>query len=160
MNLPKLIATFFGSGLLKPAPGTWGSLATLPFAWGLIWAADGDTMRTILFLGAAVVVSAASGWWATAKYLEQTGAHDPGEVVIDEVAGQFLTFLVAAPFMPLYRLDVFVAAFVLFRVFDITKIWPASWADGKLAGATGVMLDDLFAGVYAGAVLVLVSQFM
>jgi len=160
MNLPKLIATFFGSGLLKPASGTWGSLATLPFVWLIFWASDGNTMMAFGLLASATGAATGIGWWATAKYLEATGSHDPSEVVIDEVAGQLLTFLVALFFIPVFTWDVFLAAFLLFRIFDITKVWPANWADGQLEGATGVMLDDLFAGVYAGLVLILVHRFI
>jgi len=151
MNLPTLTATFFGVGNFRPAPGTWGSAAALPFIWLVLW--FGGTAGLALF----TVLAIAAGWWATAKYLEATGKSDPGEVVIDEVAGQALTYLVAAPFINVFSLDVFAAGFVLFRVFDIVKVWPANWADQQLPGAAGVMIDDLFAGVYGGGILILVS---
>ncbi len=160
MDVPKLIATFFGAGQLNPAPGTWGSVVTLPLVWLLIQVGGGNTLYTVGFLALGTAIAAGIGWWSTARYLEQTGKHDPSEVVIDEVAGQLMTFLVAAPFMHLNSLDVFVAGFFLFRFFDITKIWPANWADSQLEGATGVMLDDLFAGVYAGLILILINWLM
>jgi phosphatidylglycerophosphatase A len=73
---------------------------------------------------------------------------DPAPVVIDEVAGQWLTLLAADPDMVLYG-----AGFVLFRAADIFKPWPASWADKHVAGGFGVMLDDVIAGAYAGLTL-------
>jgi phosphatidylglycerophosphatase A len=81
----------------------------------------------------------------------KTGFEDPGAVVIDEVAGQWLVLAVAP-------LDVwyFAAAFVLFRVFDIAKPWPVSWADRRIKGGFGVMFDDILAGLYGAAVLLVV----
>ncbi len=151
MTASTLIATFFGVGRFRPAPGTWGSAAALPIIWIALWL--GEMGGLTVFFAAAL----GAGWWATARYLAATGKRDPGEVVIDEVAGQALTYLVAAPFVNVFSLDVFAAGFVLFRLFDIVKVWPASWADRTLPGATGVMVDDIIAGVYAGLVLILIG---
>ena len=72
---------------------------------------------------------------------------DPGSIVIDEVAGQWLALVFAAPDNPWH----FFAAFLLFRFFDIIKTWPASWAQDQLPGGWGVMMDDIVAGLYAAA---------
>ena len=142
------LATAFGIGFLPLGPGTWASLATLPVAW-LIGAAGGP----------AALVAAASivflvGCWAGGVFAAARGVKDPGAVVIDEVAGQLLTLAVAPP-----RLFPYAVGFLLFRLADIVKPWPASWADQRLAGGLGIMLDDAFAAIYAGAVLFLLLRF-
>ena len=136
-----LIATWFGSGLIKGIPGTWGSLASLPFAalialLGGFWA-----------LLAAAVIAFLVGVWASGRYAEASGQGDPGPVVIDEVAGQWL----ALALLPLEPLP-YLAAFVAFRVFDILKPWPASWLDRNTKGGLGIMADDMVAGAYAGII--------
>ncbi len=133
-----LVATWGGSGLLPGAPGTWGSLATLPFAWAIA------TYYGPQWLLLAAAVAFAAGLAATRRYLRNSRHKDPGSVVIDETAGQFLA-LAAVPADPLWYL----AGFALFRAFDILKPWPVSWADRDLPGEWGVMVDDLLAGGYA-----------
>ena len=133
-----LVATWGGSGLLPGAPGTWGSLATLPFAWAIA------TYYGPQWLLLAVAVAFAAGLIATRRYLRNSRQKDPGNVVIDETAGQFLA-LAAVPADPLWYL----AGFALFRAFDILKPWPVSWADRDLPGEWGVMVDDVLAGGYA-----------
>ncbi len=137
------LATWFGIGNLPAAPGTFGSLAALPLAW-LLANYGGATA-----LAVAVVIVFAVGWWASAVYVETTGIDDPGPVVIDEVAGQWLTLLAAAPGVWWHWL----AGFVLFRLFDIVKPWPVGWADKRIKGGFGVMFDDILAAVYAFAFL-------
>lgn len=137
-----ILATWFGAGKLPLAPGTWGSLAALPFAWGLAWLGGPGA----LLAGAAVVLGV--GIWASNRVIQASGAKDPGEIVIDEVAGQWLA-LAAAPLDPL----AYAAGFALFRVFDIFKPWPAGWIDAKMGGGAGIMLDDIIAGAYAGVAL-------
>ena len=141
-----LLATWLGSGYLPGAPGTWGSLAAVPFAAVLAWAGG-----PWLLLGAALLVVPV-GLWATRGYMERTGTHDPGRVVIDEVAGVWLALAAAAP-VPEPRW--YAAGFLLFRLFDILKPFPVGWADRQLPGAWGVMLDDVLAGAYAAALLLL-----
>jgi phosphatidylglycerophosphatase A len=137
-----LLATWFGVGLIPIAPGTWGSLAALPFAWAIssLWGATG--------LAIAIAVVFFAGWWAAAVVAKTSSVKDPGAIVIDEVAGQWLVLL-AAPRDPL----AWVLAFLLFRIFDIWKPWPVRWADRDITGGLGVMLDDLLAAVYAALVL-------
>lgn len=137
-----LIATWFGAGLLPRAPGTWGSAAALPFAWAIAWL-GGPTALAISALAAFAV-----GLWAAETYSRHSGIKDASPIVIDEVAGQWLT-LIAAPLDPF----AYLAGFLLFRLADIIKPWPANWADRRLDGGLGVMLDDLFAGLYAALAL-------
>ncbi len=151
MTLASLIATVGGVGHLRPAPGTWGSAAGLVLAYGAVWAAGlpGLFVLTIAAIGA--------GWWSVGVYLKSAANDDPTEVVIDEVAGQCLALMIVAAFVPNLTLDIFVAAFVLFRLFDILKIWPVDLAERGLPGAGGVMMDDLVAGTYAGVIVILIG---
>jgi len=136
------LSTWGGSGLLPSAPGTWGALFTLPFAW-IIAETWGNEA---LFIAAALAFFV--GLWSSDRYLRHSTSKDPGAIVIDETAGQFL----ALALVPV-ELWWYAAGFVLFRLADIYKPWPASWADRSLKGALGVMTDDIFAAVYALVVL-------
>jgi phosphatidylglycerophosphatase A len=142
-----VVATWFAAGLLPFSPGTWGSLAALPFAWAIV-AAAGKT-------GLAIATSAlvGIGAWAAKAVIADLGLDDPGAVVVDEVAGQWLVLL-AAP----RRLWAYALGFVLFRLFDIWKPWPVGWADRHVRGGFGVMLDDLLAAVYAAIVLLAIER--
>lgn len=135
-----MVATLGGIGRLRPAPGTWGSLAVLPAV--LL----GPTGTLLL-----AVVATVAGWLAV-RALPQDGKQDPGWIVVDEAAGMLL----ALAALPAGAGWAGVAlAFLLFRGFDILKPWPVSWAD-RQAGATGVMLDDILAGaITAGLLLAL-----
>lgn len=140
-----LIATVGGIGHLPKAPGSWASLAALPLAWLL----DGLAGRSgILITG---IVIALAGIWAGRIYVDRHRAEDPGEVVVDEVTGQLLV-LAALPL----SLVTTIVGFALFRLFDIWKPWPVSWADRKVKGGLGVMLDDLLAAAYAALALVVI----
>ena len=136
-----LLATWFGSGLLRKAPGTFGSLAALPFAALIFWAGG-----NLALLIAAIVVFGL-GLAVSGRYSQAGGDPDPGAVVIDEVAGQWLTL---APLC--LTVESFALGFVLFRFFDIAKLWPISLAERRLSGALGIMADDMVAGLFAGAV--------
>ncbi|WP_299442659.1 phosphatidylglycerophosphatase A [uncultured Rhodospira sp.] len=142
------LATWFGSGLSPVAPGTAGSLAALPFAWLLAWAGGAWTLlgATVMVFGVGVVVSEA--------YRQTAGRKDPSEVVIDEVAGQWLTLGLVLLVWPMDSLIV-ALSFLAFRIADITKPWPANAIDRRMDGGLGIMLDDMVAGLYAaGAVLI------
>ena len=144
------LATWFGSGLIRKAPGTWGSLAALPCGWALL--AFGG--RWVL-VGAIVLVFFL-GLWAAGLYARALGGvEDPGEIVIDEVAGQWIAVLAIAlsPMKP--YLFSYGAAFLLFRLFDIWKPWPVGTLDRKLKGALGIMADDIAAGLYAAIFCIL-----
>ncbi len=131
-----LLATWFGCGLLPKAPGTWGSLAALPVVW-VVAVGAGSPGVTVF-----VVIVGLAGIWAAGRYAAAIGRQDPGSVVIDEVAGQALALVAVAPDPMVYGF-----AFALFRLFDILKPWPISWADRKVRGGLGIMLDDILAGV-------------
>jgi len=136
----KLVATGLGSGYSPFAPGTAGSLVGLalfvPLA-GCSWPVQ------LLAVAIVSVVGALAG----GRVATLLGLEDPGLVVVDEVAGQWLT-LVALPFTPVIA----VAGFLLFRVMDIVKPWPARDLE-NLPGGWGIMADDLAAGIYAQLVL-------
>ncbi len=139
-----LVATWFGAGLLPWAPGTWGSLAALPCAW------------VIANLAGATAVSAAAlvifvlGCWAAGMLATTSGQYDPGFIVVDEVASQLLVLAVCPLDWRFY-----LAGFLLFRLFDITKPWPARLVERRVAGGLGIMLDDVVAAIYAVAVLLI-----
>ncbi|WGI20342.1 phosphatidylglycerophosphatase A [Amylibacter sp. IMCC11727] len=149
----KLIATWFYAGLLPKVPGTWGSAAALPFA--VVLHALGGFPA--LLIGTIVVFFV--GWWATAEVTRGQAEHDPGMVVIDEVAGQWITLMPLSYVLWSHGSSVtilpwpgLVGGFFLFRLFDILKPWPVSWADKK-STPFGVMFDDVLAGIMAAVVL-------
>ncbi len=141
-----LAATWFGAGLLPKLPGTWGSLAALPFAWIIVslggWPALAVSAALVFLLGC----------WAAGIYSRHAGIDDPGAIVIDEVAGQWLVLLA----VPL-DLGLYILGFVVFRVFDIWKPWPVRWADRYVKGGVGVMLDDVLAAVYGLVIMAAVA---
>jgi phosphatidylglycerophosphatase A len=157
--LPTLLATWFLVGKAPKAPGTFGTLAALPLAYGLWLVAGGFGV----LVGAAVITLL--GTWASGAYMRQSGAvHDPGEIVIDEVAGILLLIglwhLLFAPQFPVLPLHWLAGSFVMFRMFDILKPWPISLADAKVKGGFGVMFDDLLAGLYPIALFYVAHYFM
>lgn len=149
MSAARFIATVGGVGYLRPAPGTWGSLAALPLAWVL------HVLGGFPLLCLGVVAAFSSGWWATSVMTRGGPDHDPSEIVIDEVAGQWIALLaLSAPAwhagIAIHKLwPGWIAAFLLFRLFDIWKPGPVGWADRR-GDALGVMLDDVIAGLFAG----------
>jgi phosphatidylglycerophosphatase A len=146
----RFIVTWGGAGLSPRAPGTVGSAAALPFA-ALIHATLGGGA-----LLAASLLLCLIGIKLSDRYMEKfSRMDDPGEIVIDEVAGVWLTLAVAHLSVESYLLG-----FLAFRFFDIVKPWPVSWADTKLEGGLGVMMDDMLAGVMAAAVLILAEMYV
>ena len=146
-----LIATFFGIGHLKPGPGTWGSLATV-IVWAAISVSIDPSHRTIATILAAAVVTIV-GIPAATQVARATGGKDPQFVVIDEVAGQFVA-LIAVPL----AWKSFLAGFILFRAFDIWKPFPIRRLE-QLPEGTGIVVDDLGAGLYALAIMHLLLHF-
>ncbi len=144
------LATFFGAGLLRPGPGTWGSLAAAAIWYFGLGALHPTPVHAMVATVAGAAVITLIGIPAATRVERESGRIDPGFVVIDEVAGQWLALAVA----PLdWRYGI--AGFVLFRIFDIVKPWPVRQLE-KLHGGTGIMLDDLAAGAYALIVILLV----
>lgn len=156
MRLSHLVATVGHVGHLRPAPGTWGSLAALPLAWAL------HALAGPWLLVLAALAAFAAGWWATARETAGQDDPDPSEIVIDEVAGQWIAFLpvsigavwAGAPLTALW--PGWIAAFVLFRLFDILKPGWVGRADRR-GDALGVMLDDVVAGIFAALGVVLLA---
>lgn len=148
--MSKWIATFFGVGLIPFAPGTFGSLAALP-VWYLLTSLGG---WPLVVLG--VIIVYVSGVWATGVETLGSSNHDPSEIVIDEVAGQWLALLPLSLGLGVSGIAGAVLAFALFRFFDITKPGPVGWAD-RLNTPTGVMLDDVIAGLVSAIVLILIG---
>jgi phosphatidylglycerophosphatase A len=155
--MSRALATLFGVGLLPGAPGTWGSAAAVLLAWIIhaLTGFPGLVLATLAVLGL--------GWWAVAEATRDSADKDPSEIVIDEVAGQWIALwplsagLWAAGAAPwVFPWPGWVAAFVLFRLFDVWKPGPVGWADRK-GGALGVMLDDVIAGVFAAALVALAA---
>lgn len=140
MNRHLLIATMGGIGRLKPAPGTWGSLVVLPLV----------LLGPIAALLLALLVTLI-GFFAVREVLRDAPDQDPGWIVVDEAAGMLLALAGLSVDASLWSVLI---AFGLFRVFDILKPWPISWADQQ-KGAFGVMLDDIVAGALAAAALML-----
>ena len=146
MNFPNLkkpshlFATWFGIGLIRPAPGTWGSLAAL-----LIWYFAEFLHSSIhIFLPIFILFS----WLACSQASQDSQSKDHSSIVIDEVAGM----LVALSFVA-HEIIIYLWAFLLFRFFDIWKPWPVSWADNNVKGGLGIILDDLIAGLFAGGII-------
>lgn len=144
-----LITTFFGVGKLRPAPGTWGSAAAV------LLAVIAYEAGAALLVPVGFVLATLLGFWAVPKAIAHSDDKDPSEIVIDEVAGQWLAMCFTV--IPLWRHGVsiidawpgFVVPFLLFRLFDIWKPWLVGRADRR-GDATGLMLDDLWAGLFAG----------
>jgi phosphatidylglycerophosphatase A len=143
------IAFGAGAGLAKRAPGTWGTLATLPI---YLLCHQFGGWAAVAAMGALIFVL---GIWASNVTGRALGVADHGGIVVDEIAA-FLLVLAAVPFMWQWV----AVAFLLFRVFDIAKPWPISVADRRIKGGFGVMFDDLLAAVYSILCLLLLQKFL
>jgi phosphatidylglycerophosphatase A len=146
MSIPKnntiiFLATWGLIGFSPVAPGTFGTIAALPLC---LWMASLGDLSGGVFL---VLLTAASIWIAHCA-AEITGKKDPGTVVIDEVCGMVVA-LFALPFTPFFV----VGGFFLFRAFDTLKPWPIRWADKKIPGGIGIILDDIIAGIFTNTLL-------
>ncbi len=162
--MTRLLTIFFGVGLLRPAPGTWGSAVALLLGVVILRYAGFPV------LVAATVAVTLLGFWACNAELKDRPGADPSEIVIDEVAGQWLTLLFPAAgfyFAPAAQAALqanggwlpwpaWIFPFALFRLFDIWKPWLIGRADQRHDPA-GVMLDDLWAGLFAGIVTVILA---
>ena len=144
-----LVATVGGVGSIRPAPGTWGSLVAACLGLVVVLLVPGAWLSWVfLALAAAALIA---GLITTSAAQDHYGTLDPGQVVIDEVAGLWLALtIIPGAWLDARPLLGVVAAFALFRIMDIAKPWPVT-AIERLPGTWGVMCDDLVAGVAAGA---------
>ena len=149
MSLYSVLATWFGLGKLRYAPGSMGSLSALPLAW---WLSNSYGSQILISVSVMLFII---GVWASAAYANNIGQPDPGSVIIDEVAGQLFTLCFVT--VDLWTLA---AGFVLFRFFDIAKPWPIYWIDKKVKGGFGIMLDDIIAAIFAIPILYLFEIFI
>lgn len=149
--MQKLFVTFFYSGLLRPAPGTWGSLAGAIVGVGIYYYIGLETLfmaSILLFLASISIID---------SYEAKSGTHDDSSIVIDEVAGVWLAISIALSSWQQLGVDKFgwisvILAFVFFRILDITKPSIIGRLDRNLKGGLGVMSDDMVAGLFAGLI--------
>jgi phosphatidylglycerophosphatase A len=149
--LATMVATFFGVGRIRPGPGTWASAATIILWWFLTRLIPGAWQAPSAILLALLVI--AVGIPAATRAARGAGVEDPGFVVIDEVAGQLIT-LIAVP----VSWKSLVVGFILFRGFDIVKPPPIRSLE-RLPDGTGIVIDDVGAGLYALVVMQLLLHF-
>lgn len=147
-TLSGFFALGFGSGLAPRAPGTCGSLIALPLAIPLM-------LLSPLQLGAFLLVAFGFGIYCCEKTCQRMLVQDPGAIVWDEIVAMWLVLA----FAPL-KWHWWLAAFLLFRLFDVTKPWPIRWLDQHIKGGLGIMLDDVLAAVYAIAVLLAMQNLL
>ncbi|MFH1159236.1 MAG: phosphatidylglycerophosphatase A [Pseudomonadota bacterium] len=137
-NPSVLISTWFGAGLLRPAPGTIGSLAAIPFGYGIVMLMGNSGLLLCAILLLIVATRPAT------LYGKKSGVTDDQSIVVDEVVGMWIAAIPAG-----LDLRLWLVAFLLFRLFDIWKPWPASFYDKRSRGGFDVMMDDVVAGIYA-----------
>jgi phosphatidylglycerophosphatase A len=137
------VATFFGAGLGKPGPGTWGSVAAVLLWAAYAWGAHPSPPALLFALLAGILVTLILGIPAATIAARESGREDPGFVVIDEVTGQWIALL-GSPADWKHAL----IALILFRLFDITKPFPARQLE-RWPGGWGIVFDDVAAGLYA-----------
>jgi phosphatidylglycerophosphatase A len=142
-TLARVLATWFGCGYAPKGPGTAGSLGALIVAWPL-------RHQPHWFFALLALILLAPAIWSAGSTALQVGKKDPQIVVIDEVIGQWIALAGAAAYSP----AAWIAAFLLFRGFDIWKPWPVRQLE-KLSGGSGIVMDDVMAGIYAALVLYL-----
>jgi phosphatidylglycerophosphatase A len=136
-----MLAFGLGTGLSPYAPGSVGSLLGVVVAWFTL------DLSLAYQIGVAVFLSL-SGIWICGESARRIGVHDHGGIVWDEIAGMYITLLVAPP-----TITAWVLAYLLFRAFDIVKPWPIRDLDHSIDGGLGIMLDDLVAALYAAILL-------
>lgn len=149
MSLQKLFLTFFGAGLSPKAPGTVGTLASLPVGLAMLYYFGTETL---FMLALAITII---GIFEVNKYEKATGIHDHQQIVIDEAAGMWLSLVIAYPAatsmsFPYAEFMAVVFSFAAFRLFDIWKPSTIGWIDRELKGGLAVMLDDVLAGIAGG----------
>jgi len=138
------LALGFGSGLIKPAPGTWGTLASVPVYLLTLYFFSLNLAVYLMVLLVSFIV----GIYLCGKTANDVGVHDHGSIVWDEFVG----FWVTMTLIPFSWLNL-ILGFILFRLFDIVKPWPIKLLDKHVHGGFGIMIDDVLAGVFAWGIL-------
>jgi len=155
MTLQKLFLTFGGAGLSPKAPGTVGTLASLPVGVAILYSLG---METLFMITLAITVI---GIFEINKYEKETGTHDQQHIVIDEAAGMWLALMIAVSTAstmtyPYAEVLAIVFSFAAFRLFDIWKPSTIGWIDREIKGGLGVMMDDVLAGIAGGLLTVVI----
>jgi len=150
-NPVHFLALGFGSGLIKPAPGTWGTLAAIPLYLLLM---QFISASSYIYFG-LILVAFVVGIYLCGKTATDAGVHDHGSIVWDEIVGFLITMLL----VPVTWQNI-VLGFALFRVFDIVKPWPIKLLDKHVHGGFGIMIDDVLAGIFAWALLFLAQPYI
>lgn len=154
MTLQKLFLTFFGSGLSSKAPGTVGTLASLPVGLAVLYYLGAETLF-MLTLAITLI-----GIFEINKYEKTTGMHDQQHIVIDEAAGMWISLMITYStavtlHYPYVETLAIVFSFASFRLFDIWKPSTIGWIDREVKGGLGVMMDDVLAGIAGGLLSVI-----
>ena len=143
-NPVHFLALGFGSGLTKPAPGTWGTIAAVPLILLTSYFVAFDSYLFVFIC----VLSFILGIYLCGKAARDVGVHDHSAIVWDEFVGLFVSMM----WLPM-NWKTLLLAFLLFRLFDILKPWPISWLDKHVHGGFGIMVDDVLAGMMACGVI-------
>ena len=139
-----VLATCFGVGSIPFAPGTWGSLFAVLLIYNIAFLQEWIILATVLIV--------AFSWWVCVEVNKEIKS-DSSEIVIDEFAGMFVACMfINHDFISL------VFAFLFFRFFDIVKPWPISWVDKSIKNGSGILFDDLIAGLFAGILMLTISK--
>lgn len=166
----ELFATFFYVGKIRFAPGSWASLVSVilyaaSFLFILINRVELNNLpndayvmlKAYLFMWIITVIITIFGIKVSTLHAQSLRVSDPGEIVIDEVAGQFICLLISTPVYLMienherfFSIKYLLVNFIMFRLFDIVKPWPIKWIDKNVKGGLGIMLDDVAAGIIAG----------
>jgi phosphatidylglycerophosphatase A len=152
-------ATTFGLGYCRPASGTWGSLPPVAIAFALALAGQAGTVMWYAFHASVLITFSLACVLAGREAEARFGKKDPGQVVADETAGMALVLLFVPPGLlgqPVHAFVWLAGAFVLWRLADIVKPWPAN-ALQRLPAGWGILVDDLVAGLYAGLLMLIVG---
>ncbi|MBV6541605.1 phosphatidylglycerophosphatase A [Ursidibacter maritimus] len=134
------LAVGFGSGLIKPAPGTWGSLVGLLLAI-FLWYLTASPLFFVVLSSISFIL----GCYLCEKTSQDLGVHDDGRIVWDEIVAIFCLFIC----LPEYSWFYYILTFLFFRLFDIIKPYPIRYFDQQLKGGIGIMFDDILAGIYS-----------
>lgn len=149
LSLESIFLSFFGIGHIPFAPGTFGSLATVPFLY-----LYGSTGVPTFFLIPFIIITFIISCFITNVVQKRLKVEDPSWIVIDEVIGMLIAFL----FIAKHSIIDYVVIFIFFRFFDIVKVWPANYVDKNIKNGIGTILDDVISGLYAGLLYFAVSQ--